>query len=40
MDLGEMEGGDMQALVEKLYALPAEVIERAKQAMIYKAPAK
>jgi tripartite-type tricarboxylate transporter receptor subunit TctC len=38
MDLGEMEGGEMQALVSKLYALPPKVIERAKQALIYKAP--
>jgi hypothetical protein len=36
MDLGEMEGGAMQALVEKLYAMPPKVIERAKQALIYK----
>jgi tripartite-type tricarboxylate transporter receptor subunit TctC len=40
MDLGEMEGEEMQALVAKLYAFPAEVIERAKQAMIYKPQAK
>lgn len=38
MDLGEMEGGEMQALVSKLYALPPNVIERAKQALIYKTP--
>jgi tripartite-type tricarboxylate transporter receptor subunit TctC len=36
MDLGEMEGGAMQALVEKLYAMPPRVVERAKQALIYK----
>ena len=33
-----MEGGEMQALVAKLYALPPKVIERAKQALIYKPP--
>jgi tripartite-type tricarboxylate transporter receptor subunit TctC len=38
MDLGDMEGGEMQALVAKLYALPPKVIERAKQALIYKGP--
>jgi tripartite-type tricarboxylate transporter receptor subunit TctC len=38
MDLGEMEGGEMQALVTRLYSLPKNVIERAKQALIYKGP--
>jgi tripartite-type tricarboxylate transporter receptor subunit TctC len=38
MDLGEMEGGAMQALVTRLYGLPPRVIERAKQALVYKAP--
>jgi tripartite-type tricarboxylate transporter receptor subunit TctC len=40
MDLGEMEGGEMQALVAKLYAMPPRVIERAKQALVYKPPAR
>jgi tripartite-type tricarboxylate transporter receptor subunit TctC len=40
MDLGEMEGSAMQALVTRLYALPPNVIERAKQALIYKGPSK
>ena len=38
MELGERSGEEVQALVAKLYALPASVIERAKQAMVYKAP--
>ena len=36
MDLGEMEGGEMEALVKKFYALPPSVIARAKQALVYK----
>jgi tripartite-type tricarboxylate transporter receptor subunit TctC len=35
-DIGPMSGEDLQALVAKLYALPPEVIERAKQSLIYK----
>ena len=31
-----MSGEDMQALVAKLYALPARISERAKQALVYK----
>ncbi len=38
MELGERSGEEVQALVTKLYALPANVIERTKRAMIYKAP--
>ena len=38
MELGERSGEEVQALVTKLYALPASVIERTKKAMIYKAP--
>ena len=40
MDLGEMEGGAMQALVTRLYGLPPRVIERAKQALVYRPGAK
>jgi tripartite-type tricarboxylate transporter receptor subunit TctC len=36
MELGATDGEAVQALVAKLYALPASVIARAKQAMIYK----
>jgi tripartite-type tricarboxylate transporter receptor subunit TctC len=36
LDIGPMGGDELQALVAKLYALPPKVIERAKQALIYK----
>jgi tripartite-type tricarboxylate transporter receptor subunit TctC len=36
MELGARSGEEVQALVTKLYALPANVIERTKRAMIYK----
>jgi tripartite-type tricarboxylate transporter receptor subunit TctC len=39
MELGARDGEEVQALVSKLYALPANVVERTKKAMIYK-PAK
>lgn len=37
LELAAMTGEDMQTLVGKLYALPPKVIERAKQALVYKA---
>jgi hypothetical protein len=40
LDISPMGGEELQALVAKLYALPPKVIERAKQSLIYKAPAK
>ena len=40
LDVGPMGGEELQALVAKLYAMPAKVIERAKQSLIYKGPAK
>jgi tripartite-type tricarboxylate transporter receptor subunit TctC len=40
LDINPMGGEDLQALVAKLYALPPAVIERAKQSLIYKAPAR
>jgi tripartite-type tricarboxylate transporter receptor subunit TctC len=40
LDIGPMGGEDLQALVAKLYALPPRIIERAKQALIYKPPAR
>ncbi len=40
LDIGPMGGEELQALVAKLYAMPAKVIERAKQSLIYKGPAK
>jgi tripartite-type tricarboxylate transporter receptor subunit TctC len=38
LDLDYMSGGDLQALVSKLYALPPGTIARAKQALIYTPP--
>jgi tripartite-type tricarboxylate transporter receptor subunit TctC len=38
LDLDYMSGGDLQALVSKLYALPPSTIARAKQALIYTPP--
>jgi hypothetical protein len=35
-----MTGQDLQALVARLYALPPNVIARAKQSLIYKPPAR
>jgi tripartite-type tricarboxylate transporter receptor subunit TctC len=40
LDVGPMGGEELQALVAKLYALPPKVIERAKQSLIYKGPAR
>jgi tripartite-type tricarboxylate transporter receptor subunit TctC len=38
LDLDAMSGEDLQALVAKLYAMPANVVQHAKQALIYKPP--
>jgi tripartite-type tricarboxylate transporter receptor subunit TctC len=38
LDLDPISGEELQALAEKIYATPAAIIERAKQAVIYKAP--
>jgi hypothetical protein len=35
LDIGPMEGEEMQALVTKLYALPPRIVARAKQALTY-----
>jgi tripartite-type tricarboxylate transporter receptor subunit TctC len=40
LDVGPMGGDELQALVARLYALPPKVIERAKQSLIYKGPAR
>jgi len=40
LDIAPMGGEDLQALVAKLYALPPRIIERAKQSLIYKSPAR
>ncbi len=36
LDLDAMSGGDIQSLMDSLYALPPGIIERAKQSLIYK----
>jgi hypothetical protein len=36
MELGARDGEEVQARVSKLYALPTNVVERTKKAMIYK----
>ena len=38
LDIAPMGGEELQALVSKLYAQPASIIARAKQALIYKPP--
>jgi tripartite-type tricarboxylate transporter receptor subunit TctC len=40
LDIGPMDGEELQALVAKLYAMPSRIIERAKQSLIYKPPAR
>jgi tripartite-type tricarboxylate transporter receptor subunit TctC len=40
LDIEAMGGEELQALVAKLYAMPPEGIARAKQALIYKPPAR
>jgi tripartite-type tricarboxylate transporter receptor subunit TctC len=36
LDLDAMAGGELQKVVEDLYALPANVVQKAKQSLIYK----
>jgi tripartite-type tricarboxylate transporter receptor subunit TctC len=38
LDIEPISGEDAQAMVAKLFATPAAIIERAKQAQIYKPP--
>jgi tripartite-type tricarboxylate transporter receptor subunit TctC len=38
LDLDPISGEDLQTIAAKMYATPPEVVERAKQAVIYKAP--
>jgi len=40
LDIGPMGGEELQELVARLYAMPPRIIERAKQALIYKSPAR
>jgi tripartite-type tricarboxylate transporter receptor subunit TctC len=38
LDLDPISGEKLQEIAEKIYATPPEIVERAKQAVIYKAP--
>jgi hypothetical protein len=38
LDIDPTSGEELQALIARLYLLPLTVIERARQALIYKAP--
>jgi hypothetical protein len=38
LDLEALSGSDLQTLVASLHALPPNIIEKAKQSMVYKAP--
>src|SRR4029077_5867532 len=38
LDINPVDGEELQALVAKLYAMPPNVVERAKQSLIYKGP--
>jgi tripartite-type tricarboxylate transporter receptor subunit TctC len=40
LDLEALSGSDLQTLIASLYALPRSIVERAKQSMIYKPPAR
>jgi tripartite-type tricarboxylate transporter receptor subunit TctC len=38
LDVDPISGEELQALAEKIYATPANIVEQAKQAVIYKTP--
>jgi hypothetical protein len=38
LDIGPMSGEERQALVARLYALSPQIIERAKQSLVYRPP--
>jgi len=38
-EVGPIAGKDLQTLVEHIYALPPQIGERARQALVYKPPA-
>ena len=40
IDINPMGGEELQALVARLYAMPPNVVARAKQSLVYKGPAK
>jgi hypothetical protein len=40
LDIGPMGGEELQALLARLYALAPGIIERVKQSLIYRPPAR
>jgi tripartite-type tricarboxylate transporter receptor subunit TctC len=40
LDIEPIPGADVQAMVAQLFAMPARIVERAKQSLIYKPPAR
>jgi tripartite-type tricarboxylate transporter receptor subunit TctC len=38
VEVGPLSGEDIQALVNKMYSLPREIVERTRAALIYKPP--
>ena len=38
LDVEPISGDDVQTMVAQLFAMPARIVERAKQALIYKPP--
>lgn len=40
LDIAALSGEEVQTMVGQLYAMPKQVVERAKQALVYKAPAR
>jgi tripartite-type tricarboxylate transporter receptor subunit TctC len=40
LDVEAISGGDMQTMVSQWFAMPKSIVERAKQALVYKPPAR
>jgi tripartite-type tricarboxylate transporter receptor subunit TctC len=40
LDIEAISGADVQSMVAKLFATPANIVDRAKQSLVYKAPSK
>jgi tripartite-type tricarboxylate transporter receptor subunit TctC len=40
LDVEPISGADVQTMVTQLFAMPARIVERAKQSLIYKPPAR
>jgi tripartite-type tricarboxylate transporter receptor subunit TctC len=38
LDIAPLSGQDLQTLIDKIYATPQAVIDRAKNALVYRAP--